>query len=159
MLRVAGFLNHSNVNGEGFRSTLFLSGCYHNCPGCHNLEMQSFNYGNLVPIATIIEEIKKNMPLIDGVTISGGEPFEQADQLYNLLSAIKSLGLSIWVYTGYCYEEICNDSAKASLLPLMDVLVDGKFDNTLACSDLYVGSSNQRILKLSDGKIERLLHY
>ncbi len=159
MLRVAGFLNHSNVNGEGFRSTLFLSGCYHNCPGCHNTEMQSFSYGDLVPIPTIVEKIKKNMPLIDGVTISGGEPFEQAEQLYELLRIIKSLGLSIWVYTGYVYEELCNDPVKASLLPLIDVLVDGKYVEALTSSDLYIGSSNQRILKLANGKIENILHY
>ncbi len=159
MLRVAGFLNHSNVNGEGFRSTLFLSGCSHNCPRCHNIEMQSFSYGDLVPIATIIEGIQKNMPLIDGVTISGGEPFEQADKLYDLLSGIKSLGLSVWVYTGYLYEDLCNDATKAPLLSLIDVLVDGKYVDTLACSNLYIGSSNQRILKLADSQIESLLYY
>ena len=81
-LQVAGFLDHSTVNGEGFRSTLFLSGCRHNCPGCHNPETHDPNYGEAMPLTQILERIKKNTPLIDGVTLSGGDPFEQADGVY-----------------------------------------------------------------------------
>ena len=88
-LQVAGFLEHSTVNGEGFRSVLFVSGCYHNCPDCHNKEMQNFSYGEQTSIQTIYESILKNKPLLDGVTFSGGEPFEQSEALAHIAQLIK----------------------------------------------------------------------
>ena len=157
-LRIAGFLDHSTVNGIGFRSTLFLSGCTHNCPGCHNKEMQSFTYGEAISITDILLRISKNIDLIDGITISGGEPLEQAEPLYLLLEAIQAMGLSVWVYTGYLYETLINDPIKSKLLPLIDVLVDGPYIASYADSNLrYRGSSNQRLIKLKDGQIDELL--
>lgn len=159
-LRVSGFLEHSTVNGEGFRSVLFLSGCGHNCPGCHNKEMQDFKYGEDVLVSDIISKVVKNVDLIDGVTLSGGEPFEQCETLLTLLNELKRLGLSVWLYTGYLYEELLLDSVKAKLLSFIDVLIDGKFVEAYADENLkYRGSSNQRILKLTQGKIEGLLNY
>lgn len=159
-LKVAGFLNHSTVNGEGFRSVLFLSGCLHHCPGCHNPEMQSFKYGDEVPIQVILDKIKKNLPLIDGVTLSGGDPFEQATSLTPFLQEIKRLGLSIWVYTGYTYEELLQKPECHFMLEHIDVLVDGPFIAQLqTTTQKYVGSSNQRILQLAKGKIEKELFF
>lgn len=159
-LKVAGFLDHSTVNGEGFRSTLFLSGCHHHCPGCHNLDMQSFDYGDTLSHDTILAKIKKNLPIIDGVTLSGGDPFEQAESLYPLLVELKNLGLSIWAYTGYTYESLLKEQKYLALLPLIDVLVDGPFIEALRTdTKKYVGSSNQRILKLVEGKIEKELQF
>ncbi len=159
-LRVAGFLDHSTVNGAGFRSVLFLSGCNHSCPGCHNLELQDFNYGEDATISKILSKILKNKLLIDGVTISGGEPFEQSTGLLPLLMALKKLELSIWVYTGYLYEDLTQDPSKSTLLPFIDVLVDGPYLEAYADANLkYRGSSNQRFLKLTQGKIETLLVY
>lgn len=159
-LKVSGFLDHSTVNGEGFRSTLFLSGCHHGCPGCHNLDMQDFNYGDTLSLETILSKISKNLPIIDGVTLSGGEPFEQADSLHPLLLKLKALDLSIWVYTGYTYELLIKDQKFATLLPLIDVLVDGPFIEALKTdTKKYVGSSNQRILKLVNGKVQEELSF
>lgn len=159
-LKVAGFLDHSTVNGEGFRSTLFLSGCLHNCKNCHNIAMQDFNYGDNLSTHSILEKIKKNSPIIDGITISGGDPFEQSMPLYELLLALKQLNLSVWVYTGYTYEYLIKHEVFSKLLPLIDVLVDGPFIESLKTdTKKYVGSSNQRILKLSNGQIEQELHY
>lgn len=159
-LKVAGFLDHSTVNGEGFRSTLFLSGCHHHCLGCHNPDMQDFDYGDRLPLETILAKIKKNLPIIDGVTLSGGDPFEQATELYPLLVELKALGLSTWAYTGYTYEMLLQEQKFVALLPLIDVLVDGPFIETLKTDKKkYVGSSNQRILKLTDGKIEKELQF
>lgn len=159
-LKVAGFLEHSTVNGEGFRSVLFLSGCLHHCPGCHNPEMQSFEYGNDVPINVILAKIKKNLPLIDGITLSGGDPFEQATSLILLLKEVKALGLSIWAYTGYTYEQLLQEPKFKPMLELTDVLVDGPFIKALKTdTKKYVGSSNQRIFKLLNGQIEKELFF
>ncbi|WP_069998265.1 anaerobic ribonucleoside-triphosphate reductase activating protein [Cellulosilyticum sp. I15G10I2] len=159
-LRVAGFLDHSTVNGEGFRSVLFLSGCHHNCLGCHNKLQQDFAYGEDLPITEIIAKISKNKRLLDGVTISGGEPFEQSENLRPLLGALKKLDLSIWVYTGYLYEDLTKDPIKSLLLPFIDVLVDGPYIEAYADANLkYRGSSNQRFLNLTEGKISAYLTY
>jgi anaerobic ribonucleoside-triphosphate reductase activating protein len=151
-LRVAGFLDNSLVNGEGLRSVLFVSGCRHNCPGCHNSAMQDFSYGDTVSLKEILDRIEGNMPLIKGVTFSGGDPFEHAGVLEHLADRIKELGLNIWCYTGYTYEEIMNskDERKIGLLKKIDVLVDGKFEaEKKKGASKYTGSCNQRILKLS----------
>lgn len=148
-LQVAGFLDNSLVNGEGMRSVLFVSGCRHNCEGCHNRAMQDFNYGDSIYLKEIVSRIEENMPIIKGVTLSGGEPFEQAEELYQLSCEIKALGLNIWCYTGYTFEQLItgsNDSRK-KLLHCIDVLVDGKFQMDKKCKGLkYKGSSNQRII-------------
>ncbi|MEA4826690.1 MAG: anaerobic ribonucleoside-triphosphate reductase activating protein [Clostridium sp.] len=152
-LKVAGFLDNTMVNGKGLRSALFLSGCNHNCDECHNKEMQSFQYGDEVEIKEILNRIKSNVPLIKGVTFSGGEPFEQAQGLSILARFIKNEGLNIWCYTGYTLEEIVEsgDTCKLDLLSHIDILVDGKFEKNLVEGALkYTGSSNQRIIKLKD---------
>lgn len=151
-LRVAGFLDNSLVNGEGLRSVLFVSGCRHNCPGCHNAAMQDFNYGDTVSLKEILDRIKSNMPLIKGVTFSGGDPFEHAEVLGDLADRVREMGLSVWCYSGYTYEEILGskDESKIGLLNKIDVLVDGKFEAAKKKgAPKYAGSSNQRILKLS----------
>ena len=150
-LKVAGFLDNSLVNGEGLRSVLFVSGCRHNCPGCHNISMQDFDYGDKVSLAEILNRIKSNIPLIKGVTFSGGDPFEQAEGLSWLASEIKAMGLNIWCYSGYTYDEIIKskDKYKLGLLSNIDVLVDGRYEENLKKGSLkYTGSSNQKIIRL-----------
>ena len=157
-LQVAGFLDHSTVNGIGFRSVLFVSGCGHSCPGCHNQAMQDFDYGDQTSIDEIFKFILKNKPLIDGVTFSGGEPFEQCEALSALAQLIKKQHLNVWCYSGYTYEELIKDPYKKMLLDKIDVLVDGPYIQSLANSNLkYRGSSNQHIYELKDGEIIRVL--
>lgn len=153
-LQVAGFLDNSLVNGKGLRSVLFLSGCHHNCGGCHNKEMQDFCYGEKVKIEDIFLRIKNNMPLIKGVTFSGGEPFEQASILYELAQLVKEQGLNLWCYTGYTFEYILdnlNDKGWKELINSIDVLVDGRFEKDKVAKDLkYIGSNNQRIIDVKE---------
>lgn len=154
-LRVAGFLDNSLANGEGLRSVLFVSGCRHHCPGCHNEAMQDFNYGDLISFVDILERIKSNIPIIKGVTFSGGDPFEHAEALSELADEIKLLGLDIWCYSGYTYEEIIGsgDASKLALLKKIDVLVDGRFEQGLKEGALkYTGSRNQRIIRLKNNQ-------
>lgn len=148
-LQIGGFLDNSLVNGEGIRSVIFVSGCMHNCESCQNEFMQDFNYGDSVSVHNIVKKIKRNMPIIKGITFSGGEPFESAVALSKLAEEAKDLGLNIWCYSGYTFEEIMHsgDSDKLRLIKSIDVLIDGKFDETLKLgANKYTGSSNQRII-------------
>lgn len=148
-IQIAGFLDNSLVNGKGIRSVVFVSGCKHNCPGCHNKAMQDFEYGDNVKITQIFSRIKDNLPIIRGVTFSGGEPFEQAAPLAALAEMIEKEGLDIWCYTGYTFEQLSSsdDKNKLRLLRKIDVLVDGKFEKDNREGALkYTGSKNQRII-------------
>jgi anaerobic ribonucleoside-triphosphate reductase activating protein len=156
-LQIGGFLDNSLVNGDGIRAVVFVSGCIHNCENCQNEFMQDFNYGDTTSIHDIVQKIKNNMPIIKGVTFSGGEPFESAVALSKLSEEIRDLGLNIWCYSGYTFEEIIHigDSDKLKLLRLIDVLIDGKFDETLKIgASKYTGSSNQRIIDVQKSIIE-----
>lgn len=159
-LQVAGFLDNSLANGPGLRTVLFVAGCNHRCIGCHNKVMQDFQYGDEVPIVHILDRIKNNVPLIRGVTFSGGEPFEQAEDLSKLAGFVKNEGLDIWCYTGYTYEYIINHLDKfkgwRNLLSNIDVLIDGKFEEDKASDSLkYKGSSNQRIIDVKESFINK----
>lgn len=150
-LQIAGFLDNSLTNGEGLRSVVFVSGCNHRCSGCHNEIMQDFDYGDKVLIDEVLQRIRSNIPVIKGVTFSGGEPFEQAGTLSQLARDIKRLELNIWCYTGFTFEEIINSISDnkqwKELLYQIDVLVDGRFEERKRDSKLkYKGSSNQRII-------------
>ncbi|HGG0418179.1 anaerobic ribonucleoside-triphosphate reductase activating protein [Clostridium botulinum] len=150
-LQVAGFLDNSLVNGVGLRSVVFVSGCKHNCEGCQNKEMQSFCYGDNISLKDILKRIESNMPLIRGITFSGGEPLEHIEELRILAEEIKNLGLNIWCYTGYTFEyikkEMVQNPELNKLINLVDVLVDGKYDESKKDGTLkYRGSSNQRII-------------
>ena len=155
--QIGGFLDNSLVNGDGMRSVVFVSGCNHNCRKCQNEFMKDFNYGDTTSVHDVLERIKRNMPIIKGVTFSGGEPFESAAALSKLSEELKELGLNIWCYSGYTFEEIIKseDSDKLQLLGFIDVLIDGKFDETLkAGASKYTGSSNQRIIKAEKSILE-----
>ena len=156
-LKIGGFLDNSLVNGDGIRIVIFVSGCIHNCKSCQNEFMQDFNYGDDILIEDIVQRIKKNMPIIKGVTFSGGEPFESAEALSKLSERVKDLGLNIWCYSGYTYKEIISsgDKYKLRLIRLIDVLIDGKFDETLMeGASKYTGSSNQRIIDVDKSIIQ-----
>ncbi|RXM77857.1 anaerobic ribonucleoside-triphosphate reductase activating protein [Clostridium tetani] len=159
-LQVAGFLDNSLANGKGLRSVLFLSGCNHKCKGCHNLIMQDFKYGDRVKIDEIIDRVRKNIPIIRGVTFSGGEPLEQAEDLARLASMIKKENLNIWCYTGYEFEYILDNMDKINgwknLIQNIDILVDGTFQKDKNKPKLkYKGSSNQRIIDVQKSLIAK----
>ena len=141
-IRIAGLVPESFVDGDGIRFAIFFQGCRRNCALCHNPETHDLNGGRLVDTAEIISAIKKN-PLLDGITLTGGEPLLQIDAAEELARAAKNLGLSVWCYTGYTFEEVKN----SPLLENVDVLIDGEFILSLRDLDLqFRGSSNQRII-------------
>ena len=87
--RYAGYIANSMENGEGIRDVIFFSGCKRDCPGCHNKELQDFGYGWDVEIDEIVNLILNNKEMIDGVTISGGDPIYQYDALLELCKELK----------------------------------------------------------------------
>jgi len=157
-IRIAGIINESIVDGPGIRMVVFAQGCRHRCPGCHNPETHSFDGGKLVTVNSILEQARAN-PLLDGLTLSGGEPFEQAESFAVLAREARKLNLNIMTYTGYTYEYIAANAPKhrgwKELLDETDILVDGRFE--LERRNLLLkfrGSENQRIIDVKKSKAE-----
>lgn len=147
-LRLAGRVRESIVDGPGLRYTIFTQGCPHHCPGCHNVHTWPSDGGNWVDTSEILREIRRDT-LLQGVTFSGGEPFEQAEALVALAEQIREIPLGIWVYTGYTWEEImaAENPAWHALLAQTDVLVDGRFvESEKSYALTFRGSANQRML-------------
>lgn len=152
-MNLIGTYSETIVDGEGIRYSIYLAGCSHHCPGCQNPESWSSQAGELLTeerISSIIKEIKSN-PLLDGVTFSGGDPFYNPEEFLSLAKRIKEeTKLNVWCYTGYTYEEINSQPRLKPILEWIDVLVDGRFDESLFSPYLtFRGSSNQRIIKIS----------
>ncbi len=151
-MKIAGFYDESISNGEGWRAVLFVSGCPHHCPGCHNSVTWDFNYGEDFNQEEVINKIVNNS-ILKGVTISGGEPLcmENIATVVEFIKKIKELkpNFNIWCYSGYTFEELLsrNDSITNEALQVIDVLVDGKFMLEKKDSKIrFRGSSNQRII-------------
>lgn len=153
-IRIAGLTQESIVDGPGIRFVIFTQGCRHQCPGCHNPQTHSFAGGVEMEISEILQQIKGN-PLLDGVTLSGGDPFEQGEACAALAKEVRALGLHVITYTGYRYETILENLEHRpgwkELLAHSHWLVDGKFDQRLKSPYLrFVGSANQRIIDLEE---------
>ncbi len=149
-LRISGIEPESIVDGPGIRYVVFVQGCPHRCPGCHNPQTHDFSGGHLQDLESILKEIDKN-PLLSGVTFSGGEPFCQASALAKLGGEIKKRGLTLVCYSGYTFEELLEkgktDPKIMELLQLTEILIDGKFQIEEKSLTLqFRGSRNQRIL-------------
>ena len=137
------------ANGPGIRTTIFVTGCTHKCPNCFNEEYQDFNFGNPwthKETDEVIEDLK--LDEVKGLTVLGGEPFQNEVDLLQVLRDIKKeVQKEIWIFSGYTYEEILKDKDKKKLLEECHVLVDGRFVEALKDLSLrFRGSSNQRII-------------
>lgn len=151
-LRLNGLVYESVVDGPGLRDVVFVQGCPHRCAGCQNPGSWDFEGSTEVDVADVLVSLPSS-PLITGVTFSGGEPFCQATVLGEVARHIKSLGLNLWVYTGYTWEELLAhpDPAVLRLLVLTDVVVDGRFVQEEADLSLpFRGSRNQRFIDVRE---------
>lgn len=143
------------ANGVGIRATLFVSGCTHNCEGCFSKPYQDFKHGKKWSQEAEDTFMSYALdPNVRGVTILGGEPMQQTkdkDLLHLLQRIKKETNHSIWIYSGYTFEEILKDPKRREILVLCDVLVDGRFIEALEDITLkFRGSSNQRIINIPE---------
>lgn len=149
-IRLAGIVPESIVDGPGYRLAVFVQGCPHACPGCHNPKTHDFAGGYLSDTDQIIAQMGRN-PLVRGVTLTGGEPMMQAEALCEVASAAKAKGMNVWCYTGYTLETLQreNNPARMRLLEHVDVLVDGPYIAHERSLELnYCGSRNQRLIDM-----------
>jgi len=158
-IRLAGIVRESIVDGPGFRFTVFVQGCPHHCPGCHNPQTHDPAGGEDCDVQILLREIEKD-PLLQGVTLSGGEPMEQAEALLPLARGVRAMGKNVMVYSGYTFEELLEkgvrEPAVLDLLRECFLLVDGRF--VLAERDLellFRGSRNQRLIDVQTSLDER----
>lgn len=149
-IRLAGITEESCVDGTGLRFVVFVQGCRSACAGCHNPDTWDENGGKWVEVAEIVDQIIGKADLLDGITLSGGEPFLQTDACLELINQIhaKNQRLSVVVYSGYTFEELINNEKHRKLLERSDVLVDGPYIQEKRSELPFRGSSNQRILDL-----------
>ena len=143
------------ANGPGLRVSLFTSGCKHHCKGCFQPETWNFTNGELFTLDTqkfIIE--KSNNKYIAGLSLLGGDPLDNVDGILPLLKKYREVFGStktIWLWTGYLFEEIINDKKMSQVLPFLDVLIDGQFKEELKNITLkFKGSSNQKVIDVSE---------
>ena len=148
-IRLASDLqSDSIVDGEGIRTVIWTQGCSHNCPGCHNPATHDFKGGFL----TDTDEINKELSLLKaqtGITFSGGDPLFQVEACTEIAKYAKKIGMNVWCYTGFTFEELIKSDKNIEFLKYVDVLVDGKF--IMAERSLNVdfrGSRNQRIINV-----------
>lgn len=153
LINISGIEYESVVDGEGIRNALFVSGCYHKCLECHNSKTWDFNYGYEFTKEVqdeFISKCKDNV-LLDGITLSGGDPMYLAKELIPFIRKYKREcpNQDVWIYSGFTHEEILKDENMNELLNLCDILVDGVYKKELRDVTLqFRGSSNQRIIKI-----------
>ena len=141
----------SRVNGPGLRFVLWTQGCSKGCKNCFNPLTWSTENNKVMSNDNILELIK-NFEDIDGVTITGGDPFEQEYELLELLFSLRTFNFKkgIIVYTGFTIDEINENPIRRKCLDYMDILIDGRYEEDKRISSGLKGSSNQNVLYLTD---------
>lgn len=147
MPKISHYVKSTSVLGPGKRFVIWFQGCHKRCKGCINPEGQRFDLGYFISNEELIDIIRKEENNISGVTISGGEPFIQFEELYNLIEMIKEkTNLDIMVYSGYLYEEIVKKFPEhRKIFSMIDIFIDGDYVENLNNNSLYKGSDNQKI--------------
>ncbi|QQO09019.1 4Fe-4S single cluster domain-containing protein [Breznakiella homolactica] len=155
-MKVHRIIPVSRVNGPGARFTLWVQGCSRGCPGCFN-PLTHGDGGTDMTAEAIIRKIPAGD--VTGITVSGGEPFEQPGELALLLEAAGKKGLHRLVYTGFTYEELTamENEAITGALKFTDILIDGPYREDIPPASPWTGSGNQRILELENGAIRSVL--
>lgn len=153
-LSILNIIHDTTVDGPGFRTAIYSAGCMHQCEGCHNPHSWNIANGSSYSVKDLLNIVEEDE--FANVTFSGGDPFMQIDGFTELAQQIKeTTRKSIWCYTGFRYEQIVKSERLSSILPFIDVLVDGRYEDALRDEDLqFRGSSNQRIIDIQ----KSLLH-
>jgi anaerobic ribonucleoside-triphosphate reductase activating protein len=160
---VARVIYPVEVLGPGRRVGIWFDGCPHRCPGCISPELQETDerYRTSVNKVMRLVALATRDSIIDGVTISGGEPFAQAEALWQLVSAIRPMSQDILVYSGYTHQELkdMRDANVNQILAKIAVLIDGRYIAARNVGTTLCGSDNQQIVILDDSLRKRYEHY
>lgn len=160
ILRLAGIVPNSITDGPGLRFTVFVQGCRHACPGCHNPQTHDPAGGVSRSVQDLAAQLRAD-PLVSGLSLSGGEPFDQAAACGDLAKLAHAAHLTVWCWTGYLFEELMAQGTpdQRALLEAVDVLVDGPFlleQRTLALP--WRGSGNQRVIRVPETLADGTIH-
>ena len=149
-VRISRRIERCSVLGPGVRAVIWVQGCPLRCPGCIAQETLSFSGGEVIEVATLAEWVL-DIADIDGLTLSGGEPFSQADALAALIDAIRTdrPDLHVMAYSGHTVEELQAMPQARPLLTRVDLLVDGPYRRDLHADSRWRGSANQRLIPLT----------
>lgn len=160
-MRYAGLMENDIVDGDGVCVSLWVQGCPHHCPGCHNPETWDFKGGKQIPDdirGEIVKAISAN-GITRNFSVLGGEPLcdENLDFVLNVVTAVRMAypNIKIYIWSGYTFKELIdrNDSRITSILQQCNYLIDGKYDKDLRDTTLHLrGSSNQNIIELDEIK-------
>lgn len=147
-MRILRILKGTTVDGPGFRTSVYFAGCAHHCAGCHNPGSWDFTGGE----DTSIDQLMKTVEEEDfDVTLSGGDPLYQPEDVAELCRRVTRLGHTVWIYTGFTWEEILSDPRLLDAVRHAEVVVDSPFIESLLDRDLlFRGSSNQRLIRVSE---------
>lgn len=145
---VLKIIRGTTVDGPGFRTSIYLSGCSHHCPGCHNPQSSNPENGDKMTLEEIMRVVEEED---FDVTLSGGDPLFHPEKLKPLVEALKEDNRNVWVYTGYIWEEIIKSRGLLDAIKAADVLIDGPYVESLRDPDLpFRGSSNQRLINIKE---------
>ena len=145
-LSILDIVDDTTVDGPGFRTAIYAAGCPNACPGCHNPQSWNMANGRMMPVDDLLSRVMADD--FADVTFSGGDPMFQPEGFAELAEAIKArTNKTIWCYTGFTYEALLGDERTARLLRSVDVLVDGRYVESLRDETLlFRGSANQRVI-------------
>ena len=148
---VKDIIKQTMADGPGLRTSIYCSGCYHHCKGCHNPQTWDLFAGKQIDIEDLLDLVKDEK-WSDGVTFTGGDPLYQVEAFTELAKRIKEeTNKDIWLYTGYTMSKILNEPRLSQILRYVDYVVDGPFVEELRDIDLkFRGSSNQTIYKIDN---------
>ncbi len=170
-MRYCNIIEEDCANGEGFRTTLFVSGCNFHCKDCFNQDAQDFNYGKEYTEETeeyILEQVSK--PHIKGLSLLGGDPLWQdidgLKKLRQLVQKVHDFGKTVWIWSGFTYENLLDGSGLSEeanerilLVRECDVFVDGVFEYDKKDFSLaWRGSRNQRVIDMNKTKDKVVLY-
>lgn len=145
-LRLHRFLPVSRANGPGQRAVIWTQGCTLGCSGCFNPETHTPDAGEWLSIDQLAKMILESAPHLEGVTISGGEPFQQTQPLVNLLRLLnEKSNLSILIFSGYTWEQILKIPGSHDVITLTDVIVAGRYINQQRIATGLLGSNNKTV--------------
>lgn len=151
-LNLASWIPVTEAEGPGLRFAAWVQGCAIRCPGCCNPHLFHHRPNRLVPVADLVREVetaRAREPRLEGVSLLGGEPFEQDAALAAFAREVKARGLTVMVYTGHLLEDL--QARGSPLLAVTDLLVDGQYVAAERTTKRrFIGSTNQRLFFLTD---------